>query len=50
MPVKLNGILDKGERGQVIFGVQLSLCLGKTFYCCSETLGNGITLKKEQFL
>lgn len=33
----------------LIFGIQLSHFLRKTFYCY-ETLGNAITLTKEQFL
>lgn len=34
---------------QIIWGIQLSLFLRKTFYC-SETIGNGIALTKKQLL
>lgn len=50
MLAKLNESLGKGQKVQIlILGVQLSLFLGKTFYCCSETLGCGIALTKSSF-
>lgn len=50
MLVKSNETLGVGESTNTTFGFQLLLFLGKTFYCCSDTLGNGLALTKEQFL